>query len=38
MNLRFFFGTLVGVDDADVEAAAQTLLVLWTRALYGAVR
>jgi len=36
MNVRFFFDTLVGVEDPDVEAAAETLLVLWTRALYGA--
>jgi AcrR family transcriptional regulator len=35
MNLQFFFDTLAGADDPDVEAVAETLLVLWTRALYG---
>ena len=35
MNLQFFFDTLVGVEDPDVEAAAETLLVVWTRALYA---
>jgi AcrR family transcriptional regulator len=36
MNLQYFFDTLVGVQDPDVDAAAATLLVLWTRALFGA--
>src|SRR4051794_33039381 len=31
MNLQFFFDTLVGAEEADVEGAAETLLVLWTR-------
>ena len=36
MNLQYFFDALVGVKDPDVDAAAATLLVLWTRALFGA--
>ena len=38
MNLQFFFDTLVGVADPDVDGAATTLLALWTRALFGAPR
>ena len=35
MNLQFFFDQLVDDPDPDVEAAADTLLTIWTRALYG---
>ena len=35
MNLQYFFDELVGVEDPDVEGAAETMLVLWTRALYA---
>jgi AcrR family transcriptional regulator len=35
MNLQYFFDTLVGVEDPDVEGAAETLLVVWSRALYA---
>lgn len=36
MNLQYFFDTLVGVEEPDVEAAAETLLVVWSRTLYAA--
>jgi hypothetical protein len=35
MNLQYFFDELVDSPDPDPEAAAKTLLVLWSRALYG---
>jgi AcrR family transcriptional regulator len=35
MNLQYFFDTLVGTEDPDVEAAADTLLTLWVRVLYA---
>jgi TetR/AcrR family transcriptional regulator, ethionamide resistance regulator len=35
MNLQYFFDELVDAPDPDPEAAAETLLVLWQRALYG---
>jgi AcrR family transcriptional regulator len=35
MNLQYFFDELVGVEDPDVEGVAETMLVLWTRALYA---
>ena len=34
MNLQYFFDELVDAPEPDVEAAAETLLVLWQRALY----
>ena len=34
MNLQYFFDELVYAPEPDVEAAAETLLVLWQRALY----
>ena len=36
MNLQYFFDELVDVPDPDPDATAETLLVLWSRALYGA--
>jgi TetR/AcrR family transcriptional regulator, ethionamide resistance regulator len=38
MNLQYFFDELVDAPDPDPEAAAETLLVLWSRALYGVPR
>ena len=35
MNLQYFFDELVDNPRPDVEAAAETLLVLWQRALYA---
>jgi AcrR family transcriptional regulator len=35
MNLQFFFDRLLDEPHAGVEETADTLLVLWTRALYG---
>lgn len=35
MNLQFFFDQLVDHPHPDVEAAADTLLTIWRRALYG---
>jgi TetR/AcrR family transcriptional regulator, ethionamide resistance regulator len=35
MNLQYFFDELVDTPDPDPEAAAETLLTLWQRALYG---
>jgi AcrR family transcriptional regulator len=35
MNLQYFFDELVGVEEPDVEGVAETMLVLWTRALYA---
>jgi AcrR family transcriptional regulator len=35
MNLQYFFDELVDVPEPDVESAAETLLVLWQRALYA---
>jgi AcrR family transcriptional regulator len=35
MNLQFFFDRLVDEPRPDVEETADTLLGLWTRALYG---
>ena len=35
MNLQYFFDELVDNPKPDVEAAADTLLVLWERALYA---
>ena len=34
MNLQYFFDELVDAPDPNPEAAAQTLLQLWQRALY----
>jgi AcrR family transcriptional regulator len=36
MNLQYFFDVLVDEPDPDPAGAAETLLVLWSRALYGA--
>jgi AcrR family transcriptional regulator len=36
MNLQYFFDELVDKPEPDPAAAAETLLVLWQRALYGA--
>ena len=38
MNLQYFFDELVGVEEPDVEGVAETMLVLWTRALYATPR
>jgi hypothetical protein len=38
MNLQYFFDELVDRPDPDPDAAAETLLVLWQRALYGVPR
>ena len=38
MNLQYFFDELVDSPDPDPEAAAETLLVLWQRALFLALR
>jgi hypothetical protein len=35
MNLQYFFDELVDKPDPDVDAVAETLLVLWQRALYA---
>jgi len=34
MNLQYFFDELVDAPDPDPEAAAETVLELWQRALY----
>jgi TetR/AcrR family transcriptional regulator, ethionamide resistance regulator len=35
MNLQYFFDQLVDRPSPDLEATADTLLVIWRRALYG---
>jgi TetR/AcrR family transcriptional regulator, ethionamide resistance regulator len=38
MNVHYFLDRLVDDPAPDLEAAADVLLTIWTRALYGAVR
>jgi TetR/AcrR family transcriptional regulator, ethionamide resistance regulator len=35
MNLQYFFDELVDNPDPDLASTAETLLVIWARALYG---